>query len=51
MNGNATSHNGRSNPSMQAAGHGAATGLVKALAEAKAAGIDPGPVLKLVDWE
>lgn len=29
----------------------AATAMVKALAEAKEAGIDPGPILKLVDWE
>lgn len=29
----------------------AASAMVKALAEAKAAGVDPGPVLKLVDWQ
>lgn len=29
----------------------AASAMVKALAEAKAAGVDPAPVLKLVDWE
>lgn len=29
----------------------AAVGIVKALAEAKAAGVDPGPVLRLIDFE